>query len=82
LGLSEIIPGTAAEIIAQPKEDEGKFKDLDSSSSDEFEYSKDHIVQPPPQQKKTLGFAIPKLNVAGLGLSEIIPDLPNNTQSV
>jgi hypothetical protein len=48
LGLSEIIPGTAAEIIAQPKEDEGKFKDLDSSSSDEFEYSKDQIVQPPP----------------------------------
>jgi hypothetical protein len=28
---------------------------------------------PPPPPKKPMGFAIPTLNVAGLGLSEIIP---------
>lgn len=28
---------------------------------------------PPPPPKKAMGFAVPKLNVAGLGLSEIIP---------
>ena len=28
---------------------------------------------PPPPPKKPLGFTIPKLNVNGLGLSEIIP---------
>jgi hypothetical protein len=29
---------------------------------------------PPPPPKKPLGFSIPKLNVNGLGLSEIIPE--------
>jgi hypothetical protein len=30
--------------------------------------------QESPRLPKKLGFAIPKLNVTGLGLSEIIPD--------
>jgi len=29
-----------------------------------------------PQFKKPLGFSIPKLNVVGLGLSELRPDTP------
>ena len=45
---------------------------MDSSSSDE-EFMQGTQAPPPPPPKKPMGFAIPKLNVVGLGLSEIIP---------
>lgn len=49
---------------------------LDSSSSDEEFMKRPEegiLAPPPPPPKKPMGFAIPKLKVEGLGLSEIIP---------
>ena len=65
LGLSELKADT-------PKQQKGV---LDSSSSDDdfFKPPQGASHMQPPQPKKPLGFSIPKLNVNGLGLSELIP---------
>jgi hypothetical protein len=68
LGSTDIKP----DMVQEPA---NKFP-LDSSSSDE-EFMKrpeeSILAPPPPPPKKPMGFAIPKLKVEGLGLSEIIP---------
>lgn len=66
LGLSEIIPGTEGKPLIPDNKDAAQVRD---------EEQKD-MVAPAPQVKKPVGFSIPKLNVAGLGLSDLRPDTP------
>jgi len=59
-------------IKPDPVQEPASKVPLDSSSSDE-EFMQGTQAPPPPPPKKPMGFAIPTLNVEGLGLSEIIP---------
>jgi hypothetical protein len=56
--LSEIVPGTG-----DPQKPATDIAGPAEENKETFE----------PPKKKPLGFSIPKLNVTGLGLSEIVP---------
>ena len=50
-----------------------------SGAAEQNESHEEQKLAPPPI-KKALTFGIPKLNIGGLGLSEIIPESSNKTQ--
>ena len=72
LGFTDIKP----DLVLEPA---NKIQ-MDSSSSDEEFMKRPEEGCLPPPPKKPIAFAIPKLKVEGLGLSEIIPGTEGGNQ--